>query len=147
MQRGRGRRGECDPHTVVPVMLGWLAPVKDVYHGADRERDLLVVGGTGQRAGELPGFGAHGHPARLPGRRGQGGQGTAQQVRRGRARVIGPVTQVGGQHDLGLGPGGHVRKLAQMFGRTCRRWARARIAEVRRSSCGRPDQRIQTCAA
>ncbi len=27
------------------------------------------------------------------------------------------------------------RKLAQMFGRTSRRWARARIAEARRSSC------------
>ena len=27
------------------------------------------------------------------------------------------------------------RKLVQMFGRTSRRWARARIAETRRSSC------------
>ena len=40
---------------------------------------------------------------------GQAGQRAAQQIRRGRARVIGAVAQVGGQHDLGLGPGGHVR--------------------------------------
>ena len=39
----------------------------------------------------------------------QGGQRAAQQVRRGRARVIGAVAQVGGQRDLGLGPGRHVR--------------------------------------
>ena len=30
------------------------------------------------------------------------------------------------------------RKLAQMFGRTSRRWARARIAEARRGSQGSP---------
>ena len=67
------------------------------------------MGGAGQLPGEVPGVGAHRHPARSPRRRGQGGQRPAQQVRRGRARVIGPVAQVGGQHHLGLGPGRHVR--------------------------------------
>ena len=32
-----------------------------------------------------------------------------EQIRRGRARVIGAVAQVGGQDNLGLGLGGHVR--------------------------------------
>ena len=59
--------------------------------GADREGDVLVVRGAGQRPGEIPGVGAHCHPARLPRRRGQGGQRAAQQVRRGRARVIGAI--------------------------------------------------------
>ena len=38
-----------------------------------------------------------------------GRQGAARQIRRGRARVIGPVAQVGGQHHLGLGPARDVR--------------------------------------
>ena len=69
---------------------------------------LRVVGGAGQLPGEVPGVGAHRHPPG-PGRRGQACQGAAQQIRRGRARVIGAVAQVSGQHDLGLGPGRHVR--------------------------------------
>ena len=70
---------------------------------------LRVVGGAGQLPGEVPGVGAHRHPARSPRPLRQAGQGAAQQIRRGRARVIGAVAQVGGQHDLGLGPGRHVR--------------------------------------
>ena len=64
---------------------------------------------AGQRAGEVPGVGAQCHPARSPGPLRQAGQGAAQQIRRGRARVIGAVAQVGGQDNLGLSPGGHVR--------------------------------------
>jgi hypothetical protein len=52
--------------------------------------DLLLVGGAGQLPGEVPGIGAQPHPSG-PGRRGQGGQRAAQQIRRGRPRVIGPV--------------------------------------------------------
>ena len=40
---------------------------------------------------------------------GRARQRAAQQIRRGRPRVIGAVTQVSGQHDLGLRPGRHVR--------------------------------------
>ena len=56
---------------------------------------LLVVGRAGQRTGEVSGVGAQRH---LPSSRcplWQGGQRAAQQIRRGRARVIGPVAQVG----------------------------------------------------
>ena len=97
---------------VVPVVFGdpgQQPPQRGDPLGADRERDLRVVGSAGQRPGEVPGVGAHRHPARSPRRRGQGGQRAAQQVRRGRARVIGAVAQVGGQHVLRLRPGGHVR--------------------------------------
>ena len=97
---------------VVPVAFGDAGqqpPQRRDPLGADRERDLRVVGGAGQLPGEVAGVGAHRHPARSPRRRGQGGQRPAQQIRRGRARVIGAVAQVGGQHDLGLGPGRHVR--------------------------------------
>jgi hypothetical protein len=74
---------------VVPVVLGDPAeqpPQRGDPLGADREGDALVVGGTGQRAGEAAGVGAHRHPARSPGPLRQGGQPAAQQVRRGRAR-------------------------------------------------------------
>ena len=77
--------------------------------GADREADVRLVCDAGQRAGEVPGIGAQCHPAPVPGTLRQAGQGAAQQIRRGRARVIGAVAQVGGQGDLGLSPGGHVR--------------------------------------
>ncbi len=70
---------------------------------------MLVVGGAGQCAGEVAGVGAQRDPAGLPGLRGQGRQRAAQQGRRGGARVVGARAQVGGQHDLSLGPGGHVR--------------------------------------
>ena len=96
---------------VVPVVLGDAGqqpPQRRDPLGADREADVRVVGGAGQLPGEVAGVGAHRHPPG-PGRRGQAGQRAAQQVRRGRARVIGAVAQVGGQHDLGLGPGRHVR--------------------------------------
>ena len=65
--------------------------------------------GAGQCAGEIARVGAQRHPARSPCPLRQASQGAAQQIRRGRARVIGPVAQVSGQHRLGLGPGGHVR--------------------------------------
>ena len=96
----------------MPVILGDAGqqpPQRGDPLGADREADVRVVSGAGQRAGEVPGVGAHRHPARSPGPLRQAGQSAAQQIRRGRARVIGAVAQVGGQHDLGLGPGGHVR--------------------------------------
>ena len=69
---------------------------------------MLVVGHAGELPGEVAGVGAHRYPPG-PGRGGQACQGAAQQIRRGRPRVIGAVAQVGGQHDLGLGPGRHVR--------------------------------------
>ena len=97
---------------VMPVVVGDAGqqpPQRRDPLGADRERDLRVVGGAGQLPGEIPGVGAHRHPPG-PGRRGQGGQRPAQQIRRGRARVISPVAQVSGQHHLGLGPGRHVRQ-------------------------------------
>ena len=97
---------------VVPGVVGdpgQQPPQRRDPPGADREGDLLVVRGAGQLPGEVAGVGAHGHPARLPCPWRQPSQRTAQQVRRGRARVVGAVAQVGGQHGLGLGPGGHVR--------------------------------------
>jgi hypothetical protein len=92
---------------VVPGVLGDAGqqpPQRRDPLGADRERDVRLAGGAGQRPGEVPGVGAHRHPPRSPGRGGQGGQRAAQQIRRGRPRVTGAVAQVGGQHDLGLGP-------------------------------------------
>ncbi len=53
------------------------------------------------------------------------------QIRRGRARVIGPVAQVGGQHGLGLGPGGHVRP-AGLLTASC-----LSVGSLRISSIGR----------
>ena len=109
---GDGDLGAVHVDRVVPVVLGDVGqqpPQRRNPLGADREGDLLVVRGAGQRPGEVPGIGAQPHPARSPYRRRQGSQRAAQQIRRGRARVIGPVAQVGGQHGLGLGPGGHVR--------------------------------------
>ena len=96
----------------MPVVLGdpgQQPPQRRDPLGADREADVRVVGGAGQLPGEVAGVGAHRHPARSPRPRRQGGQRAAQQIRRGRARVIGAVAQVSSQHDLGLGPGGHVR--------------------------------------
>ena len=96
---------------VVPVVFGEAGqqpPQRRDPLGADRECDLLVVGGAGELPGEVPGVSAQRHPPG-PCRRGQGGQRAAQQARRGRARVIGAVAQVSGQHDLGLGPARHVR--------------------------------------
>ena len=55
-----------------------------------------VVGGAGQLPGEVPGVGAHRHPPRSPCPRWQGGQRAAQQIRRGRTRIVGAVAQVGG---------------------------------------------------
>ena len=66
------------------------------------------MGGAGQLPGEVARVGAHRHPPG-PHRRGQAAERTAQQVRRGRPRVISAVTQVSGQHDLGLRPGRHMR--------------------------------------
>jgi hypothetical protein len=60
------------------------------YAGAYTDPDGLLylinrVGGAGQLPGEVAGVGAQRHPPG-PGRRGQGSQRAAQQVRRGRAR-------------------------------------------------------------
>jgi hypothetical protein len=83
----------------------------------------------------------------------RGGRGIPDQERQPAARAAGPsAIPAGGERDQGLPEGGAVndaavaayrlsvhasnplseRKLAQMFGRTSRRWARARIAEARR---------------
>ena len=88
---------------------------------------------------------------RLP-RRGEGG--TPEQERQPAAQVAGPsAIPVSGQGDQAVPEAGAVndaavagyllsaqagnplseRKLAQMFGRTSRRWARARIADARRA--------------
>ena len=82
--------------------------------GADRELHVLGGGGAGQLAGEIPGVGAQ---RDLPPRRGravpdggwQRGQRPAQQVHHVRPRVLVAGQQVGGQRDLGLCPGRHVR--------------------------------------
>ncbi len=89
----------------MPVVVGEAGqqpPQRRDPPGADREADVLAVGGPGELPGEVPGVGAHGHPPRLPCPFRQACQRAAQQVRRGRARVIGAVAQVGGQHGLGL---------------------------------------------
>jgi len=107
-----GDLGAVHVNGVMPVVFGdpgQQPPQRRDPLGADREADLRVVGGSGQLPGEVAGVGAQRHPARSPRRRGQGGQRTAQQIRRGRARVISAVAQVGGQHHLGFGPGRHVR--------------------------------------
>ena len=107
-----GDLGAVHVNGVMPVVLGdpgQQPPQRRDPLGADRERDARVVRGAGQLPREVAGVGAHRHPARSPRRRGQAAQGAAQQVRRGRARVIGAVAQVGGQDNLGLGPAGHVR--------------------------------------
>ena len=83
---------------------------------------------------------------------GRGGRGTQDQARQSAARVAGPpaipvsgqrdqaVPEVGAVHDAAVaayrlsaqaGNPLSERKLAQMFGRTSRRWARARIADAR----------------
>jgi len=81
-----------------------------------------------------------------------GERGTPDEERQPAARVAGPGISASGQRDQAVPDGGAVndaavaayrrsahagnplseRKLAQMFGRTSRRWARARIAEARR---------------
>ena len=97
---------------VGPVVLGDACqqpPQRRDPLGADGERDLLVVGGASQLPGEIARIAAQRLPARSPGSLRQAGQGAAQQIRRGRPRVIGALAQVGGQADLGLGPAGHVR--------------------------------------
>ncbi len=97
---------------IMPVAFGDAAqqpPQRRDPLRPDRERDVLVVGGAGQLPGEVPGVGAQRHPAASPRCRGQAGQRAAQQTRRGCAHVVGARAQVGGQHDLGLGPGRHVR--------------------------------------
>jgi hypothetical protein len=109
---GDGDLGIIHVDRIVPVLFGdpgQQPPQRRDPLGPDREADVRVMGGAGQRPGEIPRVGAHRHPARSPRRRGQGGQRAAQQVRRGRARVIGAVAQVGGQHGLRLRPAGHVR--------------------------------------
>jgi hypothetical protein len=82
----------------------------------------------------------------------RGERGTPDQERRPAARVAGPGISASGQRDRAVPEADAVdgaavaayrrsaqagnplseRKLAQMFGRTSRRWARARIAEARR---------------
>ena len=77
---------------VAPAVLGdaiQQPPQRGDPLGADRERDVLVVGGAGQRPGEVPGVGAQRHPPAGPRPLRQGRQRAAQQTRRGRARVIG----------------------------------------------------------
>jgi hypothetical protein len=107
-----GDLGAVHADRVVPVLFGdpgQQPPQRRDPLGADREANVRVVRGAGELPGDVAGVGARRHPARSPHRRGQGGQRAAQQIRRGRPRVIGAVAQVGGQHDLGLGPGRHVR--------------------------------------
>ena len=82
----------------------------------------------------------------------RGGRGTPDQERQPAAQAAGPGISASGQRDQAVPEAGAVndaavaayrrsaqagnplseRKLAQMFGRTSRRWARARIAEARR---------------
>ena len=97
---------------LVPVRLGDAVqqpPQRRDAPGADREEDVLVVRGAGNLPGEIPGVDAGGDAAAGPGPLRQGAQRAAQQIRRARPRVIGPGAQVSGQHDLGLGPRGHMR--------------------------------------
>jgi hypothetical protein len=77
--------------------------------GTDREEDVLAVGGAGGLPGEVPGVHARRDAAPGPDPLRQGAQRAAQQIRRARPRVVGPGAQVSGQHDLGLGPGRHMR--------------------------------------
>jgi len=100
---------------------------------------------------------------------GRGGRNTPDQERQSAARVAGPpVISASGRHDQAIPDVGAVnhaavaayrlsaqagnplseRKLAQMFGRTSRRWARARIAEARRGSSSGliADPAITVCA-
>ena len=96
---------------LVPGVVGEVGqqpPQRRDPPGADREADVRVVGGAGELPGEVARVGAHGHPPG-PGRCGQACQGAAQQVRRGRARVIVASPKFGGQQDFGLRPGRHVR--------------------------------------
>jgi hypothetical protein len=82
----------------------------------------------------------------------RGERGTPDQERQPAAQAAGPGISASGQNDQAVPQAGAVddaavaayrlsaqagnplseRKLAQMFGRTSRRWARARIAEARR---------------
>jgi Protein of unknown function (DUF2637) len=82
----------------------------------------------------------------------RGERGTSDQERQPAAQVAGPGISASGQRDQAVPEAGAVndaavaayrlsaqagnplseRKLAQMFGRTSRRWARARIADARR---------------
>jgi len=82
----------------------------------------------------------------------RGGRGTPDRERRSAAQAAGPGIPASGRHDQAVPEAGAVndaavaayrrsaqagnplseRKLAQMFGRTSRRWARARIADARR---------------
>ena len=97
---------------VVPAVLADAVqepPQRRDALGADREADVLIMGGAGQRPGEVPGVGAQRHPPPGACPPWQRGQRPAQQIRRGRPRVISPGPQVSGQHDLRLRPAGHVR--------------------------------------
>ena len=78
--------------------------------GADREGDVRSWAARASCPAKYP---ASARIATRPEARaaaGRAGQRAAQQIRRGRARVIGAVAQVSGQHDLGLGPGRDVRQ-------------------------------------
>jgi len=67
---------------------------------------LAACGGSGSSGG-----GGNGSSRSITQRRwrGQAAQRAAHHIRRGRARVVGAVTQVGGQHGLGFGPAGNMR--------------------------------------
>ena len=82
--------------------------------GADREDHVVGGGGAGQVPGEVPGVGAQrdlppGRRRPVPDSWRQRGQRPPQQRHCGGAGVFIPGQQVGGQRDLGLGPGCHVR--------------------------------------
>ena len=76
--------------------------------GADHGADLRVVGGAAQLPGEIDLASARTPPGRS--RAAAGRAASAGAVGPARSpRVIGAVAEVSGQHDLGLGPAGHVR--------------------------------------
>ena len=60
-----GDLGAVHVDRVVPVVVGDAGqqpPQRRDPLGADREADVLIVGGAGQRPGEVPGVGAQRHP-------------------------------------------------------------------------------------
>ena len=96
-----GDPGQCLPHAGDPL-------------GADRERHVFFRGGAGQFPGEVPGIRAQRDPAprrpcAITDRLRQRGQRPAQQPRHVRAWILVTGQQVGGQRDLRLRPGRHVR--------------------------------------
>ena len=96
-----GDLGAVHVNGIVPGIFGDAGqqpPQRGDPLGADREGDVFVVGGAGQLPGEIACVGAHRHPPG-PGRCGQGGQGAAQQPRRGRARVVGAADLLAGDQD------------------------------------------------